>query len=94
MRNKFEHIDEKLDDWWKKDPSHIIFDQMIGDPLRLGAANTKQIFRGLNPVTGAVYFWGTEYALPGVVRALDDLYGSAATYLEALTTWPHGAHEV
>lgn len=30
MRNAFEHLDERIDDWWRHSPKHSLVDRSIG----------------------------------------------------------------
>jgi hypothetical protein len=64
MRNHFEHIDERLDRWWKEDPDHNIADGNIvsGGARAVYAPSFHQRswFREFNITTGALSFWATS----------------------------------
>jgi len=74
IRNDFEHLDERLDKWWRDSPNHNVVDAMVGpddlvggDP---GVFGDKDFLRWLNPETGKVIFWGNELHIPSVMQEI------------------------
>ena len=64
MRNHFQHIDERLDDWWSTSKGHNMVDQNFGDVTRaISGIEEKDIFRNFDPQTASVIFWGEKFNL-------------------------------
>lgn len=75
MRDKYEHFDECLDDWWKETPQKFIIDMTSGSVRSLFNPSPvgKMMFRHLDPYTKKLTFWNYEVNLAEVVQALIDL---------------------
>lgn len=58
VRNHFEHIDEKLTDWWDDSANHSYIDLNIASKNAFGAAwPTTSYFRNFDPDSMVVSFW-------------------------------------
>ena len=68
MRNNFEHLDSRLDEWWEKSPNHLYIDMNFGD-VRAAISATDEIdtFRNFDPATFDVIFWGQQHNIQGIV---------------------------
>ena len=90
IRNDFEHFDERLDNWWKQSKNHNYLDLSIGS-IRTAISGFSDIdmFRCLNPQTGAVSFWGTDFNLNTVIAEVRRILPK----LEEETAKPHWAME-
>jgi hypothetical protein len=76
MRNNFEHIDERIDRWWKESKGHNLTDMNIGP---VSTPNEIDNFRNFNPTTKNMTFWGQEFNLQKLV----DEAGTILSKLEA-----------
>ena len=90
IRNDFEYFDERLDNWWKQSKNHDYIDLSIGSiRTAISGFSDMDMFRCLNPQTGAVSFRGTDFNLNPVIyevrRILPKLKEEAAK--------PHWAQE-
>lgn len=85
IRNDLEHFDERIDRWWAKSKTHSYADRNIGTPdfVRLAAEDNLGMFRGYDPATGILYFWGHAYPLVPVIAECERV-GNAADALEQL----------
>jgi hypothetical protein len=86
IRNDFEHFDERLTTWWAQSPNHNLMDLNLG-PLRTAVRGISEqdMFRGFNPQTGDVMFWGTDFNLNVVVQEVTRIL----PILEVETRKPH-----
>jgi len=77
-RNRFDHYDEALDDWWQKSKNRNHLDMMIGPPSMVkGFANVER-FRVLDPTTMNLIFWGRAFNLQKVVSEAERVLAIAA----------------
>jgi hypothetical protein len=79
VRNHFEHFDERLDEWWVKDPNHNIADMNllpVGAIVGLARLST---FRQLDPSTLEVVFWGDTFNIPEIVAEASRILPVVAT---------------
>jgi hypothetical protein len=63
LRNAFEHFDEWIDTWWKKDSRHIYISRNIGPAgmIQMGDSSREQERLGhFDPETGKVTLWDRE----------------------------------
>ena len=74
MRNHFEHIDEQLDKWWAASVTRNYADRSIGPPTMIGGLKDIELFRGYDPSTSLVRFWGDAYNLLKIVEEVDRIY--------------------
>jgi hypothetical protein len=71
MRNKFEHIDEYLDEWWSNSPGHNYCDMNIGPVHTSGGLELNETFRSFDPSTGHVWFWGQSFDLRALLKEVE-----------------------
>jgi hypothetical protein len=68
MRNHFEHMDERIDAWWRDSRPHGCVDLNIGPPTFLKSQlPPESLFRSYDPDTGDVFFWGTQTNIKALV---------------------------
>ncbi len=62
MRNAFEHLDERIDEWWGKSGRHRLVDRSVG-PLAYFEQRYQEVerFRIFDPTTMDISFWGTAF---------------------------------
>lgn len=73
MRNHFEHLDERLDRWWKNSPTHNFVDAGIGPVSGIVGVPDSEMFRTYDPATGNLVFWGELFNLVELGRQIDQL---------------------
>jgi hypothetical protein len=76
MRNHFEHIDERLDRWWESGSRNQV-NRNIGSVVsHVFGFELKEVdrFRGFDPSTGIVTFWGDTYNLVEIVQEVGRIY--------------------
>lgn len=73
MRNKFEHYDEKLDEWWTKSKNHMFLDQSVLSPNAVQGFKKNEMFRVLDPATMQLVFWGDTFDLRAVIAEIQRL---------------------
>lgn len=68
MRNNFEHLDDRLDTWWKESKRHLHADMSIGpkDNMLKGVEQIDR-FRLFDPRTTDLTFWGQEFNIQAIV---------------------------
>jgi hypothetical protein len=68
-RDDFEHFDERLTRWWAQSENHNYLDLSLG-PLRTSVQGLSEqdMFRGFNPQTSDVMFWGTDFNLNSLIQ--------------------------
>ena len=86
VRNHWEHLDERLDEWWRDSVTHNYIDRniapgpvigtMIGGP-GAAAINQLDVFRNFNSAAGELTFWGDTFDVPAIVEELQRLYPMA-----------------
>jgi hypothetical protein len=78
MRNNFEHLDERIDDWWRSSPQHIHVDRNIGPWGRtvviVPKPDAKSMFRHYDPQTTNLIFWGECFNIQRLVSEVDRIY--------------------
>jgi hypothetical protein len=81
MRNHFEHMDERLEQWWRESERHNFADRNIGSRNSVEGLSEKEHFRWYDPETGILSFWGDQLDLreigAEVIRILPGLRESA-----------------
>jgi hypothetical protein len=87
IRNDYEHLDERIEDWWDASSNRNWVGELIGPRGSVGgsAIGDKDILRWLDPSTGDVIFWGNELNIPTVVDEVKRLLPIA----EAESIKPH-----
>jgi hypothetical protein len=59
VRNKFEHLDEYISDWWANSTMHGFVDMNLGNISQaIGGVPASNIFRSFDPANGNVSFLG------------------------------------
>jgi hypothetical protein len=87
IRNDFEHLDERIEDWWNESKSRSRIGILIGPRGSVGGAGWDDMntLRWLDPESGDVIFWGNELHIPSVVNEVNWLWPVA----EAEGNKPH-----
>jgi hypothetical protein len=70
FRNHFEHIDQRIDQWWEEDERHNIVNTMIGPQAMVGGLPPISFFRQFDPATQHLLFWSDEFPLPEVIEEI------------------------
>jgi len=76
MRNHFEHFDNRLDTWWAEAESkgqYFYADKNI-EAQDMSAKLEERPFRGFDPSTGNLTFWGDTYNLKEIVQEVNRIY--------------------
>jgi hypothetical protein len=74
MRNHFEHIDERLDRWWRESATHNIANYNVGPSTMIDGLKTIELFRAYDPSTRTARFWGNTYNLKEIVEEVERIY--------------------
>jgi hypothetical protein len=75
MRNNFEHIDERLDTWWKDSPDHNLMDFNFGDMhTAVKGIDEVDIFRSFAPTTGELIFWSQRFSLQAIATEIASIF--------------------
>jgi hypothetical protein len=87
IRNDYEHLDERIEEWWKESPHHNIVGFLVGPrgSVTGESLGEKDVLRWLDPTTGDVIFWGNELNIPTVIKEVQRLLPIA----EAEAQKPH-----
>lgn len=82
VRDSYEHIDTRLEDWWKKSPNKARADYNIL-PLKLlaGLGGSENFLRNLDPTTWVLTFQGKSFELLPAAQGIDDLKRKIAALL-------------
>jgi len=86
LRDHFEHIDERLDEWAETSPNKNIVDNMIGPRAAIGgdAIKDQDIFRLFDPASKLIVFRGERFDVQGLVDGLADVQSKATERLAQL----------
>jgi hypothetical protein len=76
IRNDYEHLDERIEDWWNTSTNRNLVTETIGPPGSVGgdAIGPKDMHRQFDPTTGDVRFWGNELNIPSVLAEVLRIY--------------------
>lgn len=78
IRNDYEHLDERLEQWWNESEHHNMSDLNIGPKTAIAASpgvfGEKDMLRWLDPTTGDVNFWGNELNLLAVMSEVQRIF--------------------
>ena len=79
LRNHFEHMDERLEEWWRDDERHNIARHVVG-PLQgvVAGMDVHQLFEQFDPDQGLLAFHGDVFELRPLVEALRAVNARAA----------------
>jgi hypothetical protein len=64
LRNDFEHVDERFEEWIAKPSRFGILIDTLGPPRPVGILEETDSFRQLDPKTMVAYFWTQPFELP------------------------------
>ena len=81
MRNNFEHMDERLDKWWKESTRHNVIDFGFGDmhsPSIVQGIDNIDIFRNFVPRTGELIFWNQRFDLDAIAKEIARIHPEVA----------------
>jgi hypothetical protein len=72
VRNGFEHIDEKLETWWRRSPGHNLADRNIGpiDHPSMRVFLEDERVRHFDPTTGELWLWGDSISVNATLDAV------------------------
>jgi len=72
MRNHWEHLDERLDQWWTETGSYSHVDRGISTPgsAYYGGTTEIDIFRMLDPTNFELTFWGDKFDLRAITEEI------------------------
>jgi hypothetical protein len=72
LRNHFEHLDERIDKWWKRSTTKSMIDTMIGPRSAVsGMGDPLDWFRTFDPETSVATFNAEEHDLQALVVELE-----------------------
>jgi hypothetical protein len=74
LRNHFEHIDERIETWWRKSPRRNMVDTFIGPPTAIGGIDVGDMFRCFDPDTNVVSFHGDTFDLAELVAEIERIW--------------------
>lgn len=77
LRNHFEHLDERLEEWWLQDATHNIVRRVVGPPNAVEGLDEGSKFEHFDPSTGRVTFRGDVYELQPLLASIEDIKGRA-----------------
>jgi hypothetical protein len=66
MRNHIEHLDERIDAWWKQSHTHNWMDRNVRHGIPPGFSDVE-VFRNFDHATGELLFWGDRFELAPLV---------------------------
>lgn len=73
FRNHFEHYDDRIDAWFKENPSVVYMDLVI-DPFKtIWGTNLANQHRAYNPLTKTLTFRGESFDLAAVLNELKEI---------------------
>ena len=67
MRNHSEHFDERLEKWWRNANRTSFVDRNIAPREAIIAGDPALMFRGFDPQTTDLFFWGDEMNVQQVI---------------------------
>jgi hypothetical protein len=84
VRNDYEHLDERIEEWWNTSQNHNYASELIGPRGMIGgdAIGEKDMFRWFDPSTGDVIFWGNELNIPSVLKEVQRILPIAVVETE------------
>lgn len=86
LRDHFEHIDERLDDWAETSQNKNIVDNMIGPRAAIGgdAIKDQDIIRMFDPTSKMIVFRGERFDIQALVNGLTEVQSKATERLKQL----------
>lgn len=73
LRNHFEHMDERIDRWWKESEHHHMADMNIGSAQIFGGFADIDSFRQFDPQSGQLIFWGQSFNITAITAEVTKL---------------------
>lgn len=73
FRNHFEHYDERIEDWFEKNPSAVYMDLRIDPFESIWGSNPVNWHRGYNPLTQTLTFRGDSMHLASLLNVLEEI---------------------
>ncbi|MBW8302145.1 MAG: hypothetical protein K0M60_21345 [Hydrogenophaga sp.] len=73
MRNNFEHMDERVDRWWKESKRHNHLAKVIGPRGAISGVDDIDIFRWFDPTTCDIIFWGSAFNIQDLVVEVEKI---------------------
>jgi hypothetical protein len=67
MRNNYEDLDERIDRWRKESKRHNYSDYYIGPIGFISGVDDIDMFRGFDPDTSTVLFWGQSFNIKEIL---------------------------
>jgi hypothetical protein len=80
FRNKFEHYDEHIEEWFEDPPSEIHIDLAM-NPSMLFGQNLNKVHRGYNSFNNTLILGGKSLQLDSVLNALKEIKQNCSPYL-------------
>ena len=74
FRNRFEHFDERLEEWATSSKRHNFVDSNIGPASKIVGIDQEDFLRNFNPTNWTLTFRGDKYELKPIIKAIDELY--------------------
>lgn len=74
MRNHYEHIDSRIDQWWSETGGRVFVDGNItnGSP-DFGVVNRLSLFRNYDIKLGLATFWGDSHDIKGIAEYVNQI---------------------
>ncbi|MCB0540100.1 MAG: hypothetical protein KDE33_21465 [Bacteroidetes bacterium] len=79
FRNRFEHYDERIDDWFNNQPRAVYTDLSMNPSLRGSMATNDH--RGYNSFNNTLVFRGKSLDLNEVLNALEEILNNCKAYV-------------
>lgn len=74
VRNNFEHIDERIDQWWDESKTRKIIDNYVRPRFHaISGVDPIDIFRFYDPGTKKIVFWGEEFDVAAATKEIERL---------------------
>jgi hypothetical protein len=79
FRNHFEHYDERVEEWFERQPTGVYIDLSMNPSLRTSLPNNDH--RGYNAFNNTLLFRGELLDLDEVLKALEEIYEKCKPYV-------------
>jgi hypothetical protein len=66
IRNDLEHIDERLEEWWRTSETHNYSGEIVGSPAQVQGLGDRDLMRWFDPETTDLVFWANSMNLRAV----------------------------
>lgn len=78
IRNSFEHIDERLENWARTSGTSPFIDCNVGPMNMFGNINYTQFMRHFNPDDYTIIFRGEIYHIRSVIEAIEEIWKNSS----------------